>query len=471
MREETGPAGPLLNRIFMWLCLAAFSMLAAAFLSADCAGLLPAALCALLLGLFFLFCKYAVPCLEKLPAKRISLCFYILLALWLALSLVYAASYVDGLTPRGDYEAIHTGVKEAVEFGHLTDSNPYFLRYSHQRGTLALLSAYFYILQRLGICATVDLFAGAVLVRLGAALAAALSYAALKRVWGAPGALAASLLLLSCPPFFTACTYYSISLGLPFAAAGLRLYITARGCEGGRLKKAALFALDGAVWAAGAVVSGTVYVLIAAVLIHLFLTSGFKRFLPRIAALALGFALLLGCFNLFIRHSGIMDFTNEQKELLPLGYWLMVAVKDEGLYNEEDYQTIVSLPDYEARVEYTRGELKRLLGEMSLGDFLKLAWTKTRLTWTAAGYSGSPPQGLSASYRAAWGSALSLIMLFGALRFFKAPPAAHTLWLLSGFGLVLFFFIWEAKPGALLTVYPVLSGFGALAAQKKARPL
>lgn len=454
-----------LNKIFLALCAAATLALAVIFITTDCAAAAPALICAALCAAVFAFHRFAVPRLERVSAKKLCAAFYIALALWLALSLVSASRSLP--VPRGDYEAIHTGVKEAVELGRLTDSNPYFLRYAHQRGTLMVLSLYFYVLQRLGICATVNVLAGVVLVRFGAALACSLAFDAARRVWGAPRALTAVLLMLISPALFTVASYYSISLGIPLAALAVWLYVVARQYEGAAINKAALYSLCGGALAVAGIISGTVNVLVAAVVIHLFLTSGgFKAFLKRLAALGVGFAILFAGFQAVIRYGGIIDFADEQKELLPMGYWFMVALKDDGLYNEDDYQHIVSLPDYGARVEYTSGEIKRLLSESSPADLIGLAVRKTRLTWTSSGYAGYIKPGVAAAYRAAYGSALALLWLAGAITSLKRGPGARTLWLLLCFGLIFFFCLWEAKPGAAVTLLPELCVFGAFALDK-----
>lgn len=452
----------VLNKIFLALCCAATLALAIMFVVTDCARVAPALLCAALCGGFYAFCRLAEPRLSGVSSKKLCAAFYVALALWLALSLVAAIRNLP--SPRGDYEAIHTGVKEAVELGRLTDSNPYFLRYSHQRGTLMTLSLFFYILQRLGICATVSVSAGAVLIRVGAAAALALIFDAARRIWGAPRALASGLLMLISPTLFNVRSYYSISLGIPLAALAAWLYVIARLSMATRVRRAALYALCGGAFAVASVVSGTVYVFVAATVIHLFLTcGGFKSFIKRLAALALGFALFFAGFQGAIRYGGVIDFTDEQKELLPLGYWFMVALKDDGLYNEDDYQYIVSLPDYDARAEYAKGEISRLLRERTPAELVAHALNKNRITLTQGGYSGAGTSALAA-YTAAFGSFLALLWLAGSINAVRlGGPAAHTLWLLVCFGLFMFFCLWEAKPGAQLTLLPELCVFGSFA--------
>ncbi|MEG0750401.1 MAG: hypothetical protein RR998_00935 [Oscillospiraceae bacterium] len=452
-----------LNGLFLILCVPSALLLSICTVLTDCASAFSALLALVLCALWALLLFKGLPLLERVrDERRIIAVFYLLLASLMVFSLFYGKSHIP--VPRGDFEAIHTGVKEAVDFGHLTDSNPYFLRYGHQRGTLFVLSLYNYALQRLGICPSVDIYANMVLVDIFIALSIALSFDIARRLAGTPRAFCFALLAFSYLPFYTTTSYYSSTIGMPFITGGVWMYVVARERKRRSLSRHLLLTACGGCLAVSTVIGGLANIVAAALVIHLFITNDIKKFAKQFAALAAGFALLFTGFQFAIRNGGIIDFADEKKELFPLGYWLMVALKDDGLYVEEDYQKMVSLPDYDSRVEYTSSEISRILNETNAGDLVRHQWVKTKISWTQWGYSGASELPLSI-FSAARSVLLSLIILAGAVLSAKRrSPDELSLFLLIVFGLFLFFEFWEAKPGAMFSVMPLLCVFGALTA-------
>lgn len=391
--------------------------------------------------------------LERLGARRINLLVYLLTAGMLALQLSLALRYEGSL--HGDPEAIYTGVKEAVDTGSLNLSNPYFLRYRHQRGMLMVLSLYNYVLQRLGLIVTTSIRVNLLLVCACVSGAVLFTYHAAKRLYGAPRAFGAMLFVFTFLPFYTyVIVCYSNTVGIVFLAFAVWAYVFGLTAEK-RAGKAAFLAAAGAGFAMSSTVLGVTNIVIVAVLLHLFLTNGFKAFLKRAAVLAFGFALLSAGFQYVLRSSGIMDFTDEDKELFPVTYWIMVALENDGMYNEEDYARMVEIGDYGARVEYTAKEIGVRLAKKTPAELAAHQWRKTKMAWGHQDYVTGGSPALRQLCRGRFLFMAALFLVSGAAAFKRGKPGWHTLFQLVIFGTFLFFQIWEVKVDNMFGLMPL----------------
>lgn len=390
---------------------------------------------------------------ERIGSSRLTLIFYVLLAAMLVVQFVVANGWS---MPHGDREAVFTGAKELADYGYLTDSTPYFLRYAHQRGMLVFLGAFNYALQKLGICATASVYAGVLLTNVCISASLAFAFHAAKRLLGAPRAFAGALLMFTFLPFYTmGLMCYSLTVGTVFIAFALWCYAMASSAKTKR-SRILLFCLCGAALALARIISGMGNVAAVAVVIHFLLTCDVKSLLQKLLALLLGFAFITLGFNAAIRYSGVMDFTDEQRELFPMSYWIMVALEGDGYFIDEEYEKMVELGDYELRNEYAVQKIKSTLESMSFSQLVEHQRHKTDIAWAHQNYFGDGQYDESGFSDVRNILMMGVFVLAGVCALFERKPSWSALFMLMVFGYFLFFQFWEVRYENLFTVMPVL---------------
>lgn len=293
-----------------------------------------------------------------------------------------------------------------------------------------------------------------------------------RGLWGGKWALFALGLAMLCPGFWMyAPIAYTDTLSMPFASAALLLWLGARSApaargRGPRLWGAFLLA------ALGGILRMTCGILIIAFALDLLLVRSWRgqRVQGLLAALC-GILLLIGGSR-----AAQVALPEYDQTPMPLTHWVMMGLRGDGGYNDEDFQLTGQYESYAERQTFVREEILRRLQAMGPGGLAahcarKLSYILSDGTYYApskldrgARYPNplhlfivpnAPYAGFL--YYLADGAQLCLLALcaVGAWRAARRPDGL-TAARVAVFGLLLFLLVWEARSRYLVQFLPLL---------------
>lgn len=120
-------------------------------------------------------------------------------------------------------------------------------------------------------------------------------------------------------------------------------------------------------------IKGTVIVALVAVVIWKLLKGQCKGM---IAALV-GATVCVMCIGFWVQGCGIIQKEYEESRKLPYTHWIMMGLKDDGIYNGDDVKFSLQGRTYEEKKEITKNEIKKRLNEYGVGGLLKHLYKKS----------------------------------------------------------------------------------------------
>lgn len=406
--------------------------------------------------------RFLFKMIDKTPAKKLSFISASLLVLFTLVCFVMAVCI--NVSPQNDSRIIQQMALKMAESGtfHIDTSDAYFQNYSNNDLLTLLTSAFFRALKRVGIidCSRACIMMNALFVSIGELSA----FFGVKFLFGNKRACRYMMLSVMQPTvYLTVAWPYSNTICLPFMCG---LFMLAAMFL--RSKSVAARCLVGA--GAGVIASIGYYIrpvvmieaLAIAICVGLYIVrdkSRAKRLLSGIVATAIvGSAVFVSAGIIINEHGG------GTSQNFPITHWIMMGLHNDGLYNKADANFTRS---FKTGDEKSRANTKKIRGyvkEIGAFGFPKHFAAKQIITWSDGGgnyiFRVKCAKSSNLVTCAVCGGGRSIIMLY--CQMYRAAillAAASTMILfirrkcaaenfvaiLTVFGGMLFYLVWEAK--------------------------
>lgn len=277
-------------------------------------------------------------------------------------------------SPIFDLEALFQGAIEWTETGTFTDYTYYYYIFPNNLGGMALLRLVFGVARLLGVS---DYFWMATVFNSLMTLAAmAVSSLLCRRLFGPKGGIFCLLLFATSPPFYLmAPVFYTDSLTLLFPVLIVYLYccLLERKGPAGRMGFTVLIGIAAAI---GMLIKFTVVIALIAVLLHSLLTRRLRETLCLGGTAACIIALSFFLFNSMIygRH---LDSETAKSENTPYSHWIMMGLRGDGSYHNDDFLYTRSFDDPDERRDAVAAEIRNRLKENGVVGSIALAARKS----------------------------------------------------------------------------------------------
>jgi len=199
---------------------------------------------------------------------------------------------------------------------------------------------------------------------------------ALKKKAGNPAALAFLLLFCAFLPYYlNIYKAYSDSLSMPYLMLSVLLFFSAD--QNSTTKRAMLLFLSGISLSIGALIKGSVYILLVAEVILVFFQK--RSVMQRLTVAG---ALLAACFVVYLSwsicldHATWIDRRNAEALEFPAIHWIMMASIGDGGYRQEDFDFTASFEGVEAKKTADKEEFVRRV--QSYGSPFRYFWFQAK---------------------------------------------------------------------------------------------
>ncbi len=417
--------------------------------------------CIVLVGIF----RFTFGLLERLSEKKLKVVSIILFVIFAVVSIFIVINFqsipsADSVAVEGEALAIAKGRLSVID----ADINDYFGRYYNNDFLTLLTALFFKICLSMGISNTV--LATISLNALAVFLSQIFAYLAVRKLSGVKTACKYMALSTLQPILYLSIPwYYSLTICLPFMTSSLYFCICAYKAESNkkRILYGILFAL---VTVTGYYIRPVVMITaiacaICACMVFIIKKGMFKRFAAASLCCVIVFT------GSFLAIKGVLSHyrkDTDDNDIFPMAHWLMMGVSEHGTLDYGDQDYIAAFKTKQEKTEASIREIKKRLSEKGVLGTLKLLYGKQVINWSegAAGYPnrlimnnkyGSIYKYIAGdrldfmllycqAYRAAV-LLLAAIYLFKLL--FKKNIGLIFMPVLTLFGGMLFYLIWEAK--------------------------
>lgn len=347
-----------------------------------------------ILAIVFFAVSYVIfPKIQKkfsdIDDKRLNITFLIMLVIMLIIQFVLALSMIS--KPVTDWMVIDEVSKSYAVNGnmeHIYDNLPYnrdyLARYTNNNGIVVLLSFYYRIMYM--IFGTIPIEAPVILNTLFISASVVFCFLIAKKAFGNFHALITMILCFLFLPYYTYCTYfYTDSISMPFAILSIYLFICGYDSKK-MIYKILLFFFSGVSCAVGFALKGSIIIVLVAVIIYMIYKGGIKRILLGSGMIIAGFLALTISFNGLV--SSLQITTDEilEKEQYPLTHWIMMGLKDNGNYNQEDSTFTYRAGNYEEKKAANIEEIGNRISEYGVFGLVNHIVIKANFTWSDGTY-------------------------------------------------------------------------------------
>lgn len=312
--------------------------------------------------------------------------------LFLVLLLQLFAGYhlrFDPETDLGSVNAMAVSYGETGDFGEIYQNTAkvktgYIARYPNNNGLFLFLC----LVYRCGflLMGKTSMLLPILINILALNLSIALTYKIAKLLFRPAAALFTGGLCFLFLPFYTYTPYfYTDSLSLPLVMGSLYLFIKA-GISSSSRKKWLCFLLSGGIGALAFLMKGSAAILLAAYLLYLFFQIRNKRAVLSSIPIGTGFLVIFLSFQLLLTG---LHFTNEEeleREQYPLTHWIMMGLKENGGFNQEDSSFTYDSGNYSEKKAATLKEIQKRLEAYGTAGLIRHLYQKARWTWQDGTY-------------------------------------------------------------------------------------
>ncbi|RDU22100.1 glycosyltransferase family 39 protein [Anaerosacchariphilus polymeriproducens] len=343
--------------------------------------------------------------------------------------------------------------------GEITNTG-YFSSYSHQIPFLLVLYQLFRIGSFLGIKDFAVL--GGIFNGLLITLSVFVGYLILCKLKGKNIAIFFLLTCIFNPAlYFYVPYFYSDTICIPFIMLIIYFIVLIKEKEDKSLIKYFLYFLLGLTVGWGLKLRATVFIIGFAVIIYLFLKENFKEFLKYTIIIVFGMIVAISSYKVYQKQ--YVHFDTEAK-MFPWTHYVMMGVKGEGRWNEEDWSYTQSLGTKEEKTAGNIKEIKKRVVQLGPGGIFHLVKNKIRLTWSSGTHAfkmyikGLNNDSLVLKYMVEhnrvfiyWCQSFQCLMMVLLLtglfyQILKKQIDIFSIMFLSIFGAVLFYIFWEVRP-------------------------
>ncbi len=379
------------------------------------------------------------------------------------------------VNPSWDMGNVFQMAKNYVMIGNVVDS--YLYSYPNN---MMLTIIYIFIFKICSIIPNIDYVVAATIfnsmVMIGCVT---LMYLIANKMLGRKKALMILLIAIFTTPFYMhAAIYYSDSMSAFFTLLIFYLYLYIQEKEVSKVTILAQILL-GAILLVGIKIKITTSFVAIAIIVYHILNIKIKEIAIKnafvIPTLVIGFIIFQLLVTPFvIKNKGIID----QYEV-PIIHWIMMGLKGNGGYNEEDYRYTFSFPTYDKKKAADIIEIKSRLGSYNANSFIKHLTEKLKFAWTDGTYYAPEklrrqpvqenvfhqivlPSGKYANiYKylpQIMHISMLILILINSYYIFKNKHYQKTdmIIIITMFGLMIFLLLWENRSRYIFTIVPLM---------------
>lgn len=287
-------------------------------------------------------------------------------------------------TPKYDFGNVYFGAIEWAQTGTFADHSEYFYYFPNNLGGMTFLNIIFRAGSLLGID---DYYAlGAIVTSICNVSAMAVTVMICKKLMGIQhAAFAVVLFLLSAPMYTISAFFYTDSLTFLFPVLGFWIYLKAKEENSGR-GKGLLFCLMSLVIVIGAGLKATVWIILIAILIDMLFDRKWKEAVFSVLSTVLIFSVLSVSFHGYI-YSRHLDPKIADQQNTPYLHWVMMGLKDSGMYNPGDYEFTRNAGNPDQTREAVQSEISRRIREHGYSGMFDLYTKKIRVDYGDGTYN------------------------------------------------------------------------------------
>ena len=390
----------------------------------------------------------------------------------------------------GKINTVYTG-QEVHRWFFESSNNDYFVQYHNNIPLLAIFAVYYKVLSLFGLNAA-DSMSNYMSVLLNVVfimMAVVLGALTAKNLFGKKGMLVYLVAsMFSAPYYINACRFYTDTISMPFISAVLWMYTS----PDKRFRSPYIkYGMIGILLAIGALIKGSILVLLIAILLHLVITNvGNIRFALLTGIVVVGMS---SAWGVYIQNCSWIDMSDNDALEFPLTHYFMMGLNRDtnGGYSQEDFEYT---DQYASKAEKQKANIEkikqRIVGFGTLGDLGEYELSRAANTWFDGQYmqddhiiwginKGRLYDGLIAGrkynklfkiYVQIFTFCMHIFAVAGGLLRIRNPKNDHAMFLrLTMLGAMCFFMIWESKSRYILNFTPVFllaAIYGAQAVQE-----
>lgn len=213
-------------------------------------------------------------------------------------------------------------------------------------------------------------------------------YRTLQMLWGKKkSALAGIVMLLSSPMYLYASIAYTDTFSFPFVVG--QFYFFVRFQKELKKRRWLYFAFAVLLGCIGFKLKMTIVFVLIAIVINLFLQADWKKLITGICVVAVLGVLVTNILgNFLISQTGVTEESLDRYQF-PYAHWVMMTLKWEGGYNQEDVDYTASFENYDKKNEADIREIKKRIQKMGFSGFVYHVFVKKIIrTWGSGSMAG-----------------------------------------------------------------------------------
>lgn len=290
--------------------------------------------------------------------------------------------YLLGINPIGDVDAVYSGAMSRVNNGSIGSYIDYFYVYPHNLGGLYFYTLLFSLFKAVGITnyfvvATVTnvvLMQGIIV----------LVFLVCDKLFGVKKAMLSLVLFFTCLPLYLYIPVFYTDIPSMFTIA-LGIYLFTLYKMSGSKFRFIYWISASLCLAVGAEFKMTTVIVLVAAIIEVLFTSKLKQSIPAVLSAFLCVGIIFNAFN-YYTYNFVLDKETAEKNSAPYVHWVMMGLKGNGTFNEDDYWFTYSFDDPEERKQADIAEIKNRLSAYGVPGYVKLLGRKMNCSFGSGTY-------------------------------------------------------------------------------------
>lgn len=278
-------------------------------------------------------------------------------------------------SPAWDLSAIYDGAIEWLEDGNINRFEEYYYYYPNNFGGLIFLKSIFSASRFLGITDyfMVATITNSILITLMMWAIVRISTKLLGKIYGISSMVIICLLY---PFYFIGPVFYTDGLTMAFPAIIYYLYLVSKECTT-MYKRVSIYIFMGILTSFGAQIKFTVLIIAIAVIIELLINKQLKRGL--VFTLIIVTTMVSSAFLTdTIMYNNLLNKSQAEAQNTPYISWIMMGLKRNGTYNDEDTSFVRSFDSVENRDTAIKQEISNRIEMLGFRGMFHLIETKTQ---------------------------------------------------------------------------------------------
>ena len=308
-----------------------------------------------------------------------------------------------------------------------------------------------------------------------------LMYLITKKILGNKKALMVLIIaMFTSPLYLYSAIYYTDTLSMFMILLIAYTFIKLEDInENKKVKKALGYILLTFIIYVGMKIKITTIFIVIAYVIYALLNKNYQKLLKSFIVIVPTFILLAIVYNIAVNNIILKDKSISDNVELPLEQWIVMGLKGNGGFSQEEYDYMNQFSTYKEKQEAAREQLKQILSEYDVSSFIKHITEKLKYAWTDGTYFA--PEKLrrepvnntilhefvlaSGKYKSYYKyfpqvmhMSMLIFILIGVCKTIKDKEFKdeNVIFYILMLGFITFFLIWENRSRYILTCVPFL---------------